>query len=254
MGAGEILLLLTLGLAAGVVSTIAGGAGILVYPGLVFLGLSPVAANATTYVALAPAVFVAAWVERAQTPAVTPPTARAHASAFVGTLVGAAALTATGEAAFRLIVPAMLGLATALFWLAPDLHRRMARGGGERFGPGVLAAFFAGGVYSGYFGTGFGILLLALLRFAGVEDILRANRMKNLMGATTSLAGIGFFFGATELVSWPHGAVVIAGNIVGGALGARLAQIVPAEAIRRFVVGFGATLTIVFAWRNWIAP
>lgn len=253
MGVAEAALLLTLGFVAGVVSVIAGGAGILVYPGLVFLGLSPIAANATTYVALAPAVFVAIWVDRDRLPKTTGPLALVYVASFCGTLLGASALLMTGDAAFRRIVPAMLGLSTLLFWRAPEIHRRLARSGGERYGPGVQAAFAAGGFYSGYFGTGFGIVLLALLRLAGVPDMLRANRLKNIIGAVASLAGLGFFLGGTALVSAPHGLAVAAGNIAGGFVGARLAHVLPAEALRRFVIGFGGTLTLVFVWRYWLA-
>lgn len=253
MGLLEIAFLLALGLIAGVVSVVAGGAGILVYPGLVFLGLSPIAANATTYIALSPAVFVAVWIDRRRAPAMTAPLALVNVVSFVGTLAGAAALMATGDAAFRRIVPAMIGFATILFWRAPEIHRRFARTGGERYGPGAVAGFLASGFYSGYFGTGFGILLLAMLRVAGVADMLRANRLKNVIGAISSLAGVGFFLGATQLVSWPHCAAVMAGNVFGGALGAHLAHVLPGEAIRRFVIGFGATLTCVFVWRYWLA-
>ena len=253
MGLFEAALLLMLGCVAGIVSVIAGGAGILVYPFLVFLGLSPISANATTNVALSPAVFVAVWADRHRPPTMTAPLALVAAMAFLGTLLGAVALLATGEALFRLIVPAMLGLSTLLFWRAPEIHRRLAREGGESYGPRMQAAFLASGVYSGYFGTGFGLLLLALLRLAGVASLMRANQLKNVIGAIASLAGLGFFLGGTTLVSLPHFAAVAVGNILGGAIGARLAHALPAEAIRRFVIGFGATLTLAFVWRYWLA-
>ncbi len=253
MGLFEAALLLTLGCVAGIVSVIAGGAGILVYPGLVFLGLSPLSANATTNVALAPAVFVAVWADRHRLPAMGAPLALVAAMAFLGTLIGAVSLLATGEALFRLFVPAMLGLSTLLFWQAPEIHRRLSREGGERYGARLQAAFLASGVYSGYFGTGFGIVLLALLRLAGVASLMRANQLKNVIGAVASLAGLGFFLGGTTLVSMPHFAAVAAGNILGGYAGARLAHRLSAEAMRRFVIGFGGVLTLVFVWRYWLA-
>lgn len=253
MGGVEIAALLVVGVLAGVVSVIAGGAGILVYPGLVFLGLTPIEANATAYVALSPACFAALWVDRKRLPALTGPIWGAIAVSFVGCVAGGVALLATGEALFRAIVPALLGLATLTFWRAPELQRRFARHGGERFGPGVIAGFFLAAAYSGYFGTGYGVALLAVLRLAGVENFVRANHLKNIIAAIGSIAGAMFFLGATSLVSWPHALVIIVGNIAGGVLGARLAHVLPAEAVRRGIIAIGAGLTLVFAWRFWIA-
>jgi uncharacterized membrane protein YfcA len=41
------------------------------------------------------------------------------------------------------------------------------------------------------------------------------------------------------------------GTLLGGILGARLAQVMPNRVARALVVGVGALLTCVFAWRYW---
>lgn len=49
----------------------------------------------------------------------------------------------------------------------------------------------------------------------------------------------------------PHVLVMMAGAVLGGFAGARIAQWVPNEAARWIVVMIGALLTVAFAWRYW---
>lgn len=243
--------LFALGVVGGVVSTIAGGASLLTMPALVLFGLSPMAAQATNFVALAPSSFSAVWTDRRLLPAMTRGLALVCATGFLGALLGGAALLATGEAAFRAMVPLLLGLATALYALAPAIGRLVAaRGEGEAYGPGVLTAFSAAGVYSGYFGTGYGVILLALLRVAGVEDALRANILKNLIGAWQGAASLAFF-ATTALVHWPTALAMGAGNILGGVLGAHAARVAPAALLRRVILVAGVAITLAIARRYW---
>ena len=229
----EILILLALGAVAGVVSTIAGGASVLTTPALIFFGQTPISASATNFVALSPASFAAVWVDRKELTGIT----RAHKLvcfvSFAGTLAGGLALVMTGEAAFRVLVPALMGLATFLFWIAPHAQRIIASVNGEEAYPAsILTAFVAAGGYSGYFGTGYGVILLALLRAAGVTDYARANMLKNLIGCF-SCAGAVMFFAGTTLVHWPTAGVMTIGNVAGGFAGARLARVLPGEAMRQ---------------------
>ena len=248
----ETAALLLLGCAAGIVSTIAGGAGVLTTPALIFFGHAPINASATGFIALSPASFAAAWVDRKRLTGVT----RAHkivcVVSFLGAVAGGAALLATGEALFRAMIPGLLGLATLLYWIAPHAQRLVAAREGESYPPGMIAAFGAAGVYSGYFGTGYGVVLLALLRAAGVADYVRANMLKNLIGAIAS-AGSVLFFANTTLVHWPTAATMIVGNVAGGVMGARLARVLPGEAMRRGILAAGVLLTALMARRFWLS-
>lgn len=247
----EGLILFPVALICGIISVIAGGASIISYPVLVFLGLSPMTANATNAVALSFASFSAVWADRKSLPPLTPAIRRVcFVSAGAG-LVGGALMLMTGEALFRVFVPGLLAFATALYTFAPMVQRRLARAGqAERYDGGLLTSFGAAALYCGYFGTGYGVILLALLRVAGVEDFVRANMLKNMIGAAVNVAVIGFFV-FTPLVSWPQLIVMAMGNIVGGVAGAKLVHVLPGRAVRFAIILFGWTLTMVFAWRYW---
>ena len=248
----EIVALFGLGLAAGVVSTIAGGASVLTTPALIFFGHSPIVASATNFIALSPATFAAVWVDRKRLTGVT----RAHKAlclvSFMGSLAGGLALVTTGEAMFRKLMPALLGLATLLFWLAPYAQRLIAARRGEAYPAAMMAAFGAAGGYSGYFGTGYGVILLALLRAAGVADYARANMLKNLIGCFACTASILFFAGTT-LVDWPTAGVMTLGSVAGGVAGARLARVLSGEAMRLGILIAGALLTAALAQRFWFS-
>lgn len=250
MSGAEVLALVALGLAAGVVSSIAGGASVLTTPALIFFGHTPISASATNFVALSPASFAAVWVDRRILRDVTGAHKRLCAASFVGALLGGVALLATGEALFRTLMPALLGLATLLYWIAPRLQRRIAAREGESYPGPMVAAFGAAGAYSGYFGTGYGVIVLALLRAAGCADYLRANMLKNLIAAFASTASV-LFFANTVLVHWPTAAAMTVGNVAGGVVGARLAHVLPGEAMRRGILVAGVVLTGALAQRFW---
>lgn len=245
------LILFPVAVICGIISVIAGGASIVSYPVLIFLGLSPMSANATNAVALSFAALSAVWSDRRILPTITPAIRRVCLFSAGAGIVGGALLLMTGEALFRVFVPGLLAFATALYTLAPIVQRHLARSGqGERYDGGVLAAFSAAALYCGYFGTGYGVIQLALLRLAGVEDFIRANTLKNMIGACVNVALI-FFFVFTPLVSWPQMVVMSLGNLIGGIAGAKLVHVLPGRAVRYAIILFGWALTAIFAWRYW---
>ena len=81
-------------------------------------------------------------------------------------------------------------------------------------------------------------------------DYRSANVTKNLVTALNSAAA-SVIFAAQGAVSWPAALLMMIGTLLGGLLGARLAQVMPNRVARALVVGVGALLTCVFAWRYW---
>jgi uncharacterized membrane protein YfcA len=81
-------------------------------------------------------------------------------------------------------------------------------------------------------------------------DYRSANVTKNLVTSLNSLVAAGVFI-IQDKVAWPAMLTMMAGALVGAFIGARLAQIVPREAMRVVVVAVGALLTAAFAWRYW---
>jgi uncharacterized protein len=161
----------------------------------------------------------------------------------------------TPERVFAALVPALLGFATVLFAYAGRisewLRRRSAQSAdAKHHWGGIAAALLPVSVYTGYFGAGAGVMLLAVLSIGTGGDYRSANVTKNLVTSLNSVVA-AIIFVVQGKIAWPATLAMMAGALVGAFIGARLAQIVPREVMRVVVVVVGALLTIAFAWRYW---
>jgi hypothetical protein len=148
-------------------------------------------------------------------------------------VIGAVLLVLTPERVFSALVPLLLGFATVLFayagristWLAA---RAATRGNVRRFthSPAVVLPV---SVYGGYFGAGLGVLMLGVLSVGTAGNYRSANVTKNLVTGLNS-ATATVIFAAQGVVSWPATLLMMAGTLVGGLIGARLAQVMPNHA------------------------
>jgi uncharacterized protein len=237
-------------LVAGFVNAIAGGGTLLTFPALVAAGLTPLAANATSTVALLPAALSSMLGYRGELAGARRWAALFALPSLIGGGVGAVLLLHTSNAAFERIVPWLVLAATALFLLQRPLLR-LVRGAGEatlgdealsarRPSLGLLAGQLAVGIYGGYFGAGIGILMLAALGLMGFTNIHRMNGLKNWGGFCINLvAAAGFAL--SGIVRWPVALGMAAGSVVGGYIGARAAQRVPQQVVRTAVAVVGVS-------------
>lgn len=243
----QLALVVAAALLAGSVNSVAGGGTLLTFPALVALGVDPLAANATSTVALWPGAVGSMWGYRRELSGV-----RAWATGFAipslaGGAVGAWLLLRTPQARFAALVPWLVLGATALFMVQPLLTRALLRRGLSpnateelRSSPPahVLAYQFFVGVYGGYFGAGVGILMLAALGFMGLRNIHRMNGLKNWGGLCMN-AVAALTFALKGIVHWPVALAMAVGSILGGYATAGIAQRVPQQLIRRVVVAVG---------------
>jgi uncharacterized protein len=233
---------------AGVMNAVAGGGTLLTFPSLLAAGVSPVAANATNAVALVPGSFSAGWTFRKEMGQYRPRLIVALVAASVlGSVVGALLVAAAGDALFRRLVPWLILGATALFVLQEPLRHWRERSGvagapvtalGEGALWGLATAHFLVSVYGGFFGAGMGILMLAELGFAGLTNIHQMNGLKNFGAVFINLAAAVTFIVGAHVV-WRLAVLLMAGSILGGWAGARLAQRVGQRPVRWAVVGIG---------------
>ena len=244
------VLLVAAGIAGGCIAVIVGGAAVITFPALLAAGLPPVMATAANTVALTPGLFLAALYDRSQLPPFDRSFVAVALASIVGAVIGAVLLVLTPERVFSALVPLLLGFATVLFAYAGRISTWLAtRGDARRFthSPAVVLPV---SVYGGYFGAGVGVLMLGVLSVGTAGNYRSANVTKNLVTGLNS-ATATVIFAAQGVVSWPATLLMMAGTLVGGLIGARLAQVMPNHAARTLVVFVGALLTAVFAWRYW---
>ncbi len=249
----QIILLFTAGLAGGTVNAIAGGATFFTFPAMLAVGLPPVVANASNTVALWPASLTAALAERKELWANRDMAKTFLVIAMVGGLVGALLLLITSNEAFKVLVPFLLLLATVVFAgsgrLLKWLRRRAPAPTQPRLNhPAILATIGFCAVYGGYFGAGIGIMMMAGLTLAGIEQLHLANALKNLLAAAINGVAVVVFV-VSGIVDWPSALVMLAGALCGGFMGARVARRIPAQVLRTVVITVGSLLTAWYFWR-----
>jgi hypothetical protein len=256
MTVGHVALLLSTGFAAGVISAIVGGAGLITFPALLATGLPPVTAAATNTVALLPGNLIAAIYDRSQLPAFDRSFVAVLVWSIVGGIIGSALLLLTSQRVLEILIPLLLGFATALFAFAGQLRAwllmRAGKSGGHKHNwTHDLAASLPASIYGGYFGAGLGVIFLGIMSIWTGGEYRRANAAKNFVVSTNSVVAI-IVFVVKGAVAWAPCLTVMTGAILGGMVGARIAQRVPHEVMRVVVVSFGVLITAVMAWRYWL--
>lgn len=245
----EVVVLALAALVAGGMNSVAGGGTFFTFPAMVWAGLPPIAANATSavvqwpgYVAGTAAFRRELWSARRGLPAMS-------LAALAGGLTGALLLLVIPAAAFDRAVPFLILLATLLFAAGSKLVKLQGDGGGAPSARLLLGQFCVT-AYGGFFGGGLGIMLLALYAFAGMHDMNRMNGLKSWASALVSAISVVAFV-AAGIIDWRAALVMIPACIVGSWLGARWSRRLPLVWLKRLVVAVGLSLSAVFFVRAW---
>jgi uncharacterized membrane protein YfcA len=243
--------------AGGAVNAVAGGGTLVTFPTIVWMGVPPMVANATSTVALWPAGVSSMWGYRGELAGARRWAVRFAGPSLAGGALGAWLLLVTSPRAFDRIVPFLVLGATVLFLLQNAIRARLGAGPARSRGEALdvppaplLAAQFAVAVYGGYFGAGIGILMLAALGAMGLTNIHQMNGLKNWGGLCIN-AVAAVMFAVSGIVDWPVAAAMAIGGIAGGYAGARLAQRVGQAWVRRTVVAVGFASSAWLLGRAW---
>lgn len=253
----EIILFFT-GIFVGGMNAIAGGGMLIGFPVLLAVGLPPLVADVTTNLVVLPGQLSSAIGYRRFLRRVP----RAYMLLIVPCILGAAIgnhiLRHTSGQQFGKIVPALIIMAVVLFIFQPFLQHQIHR---HLHGPTkhrralqplviIGLAVLPLSIYGGYFGAGFGFVMLALLGFSQLHDVHQLNGLKNIMGVC--IAGTGLItLHSTGLIDWRMGLIMGTGNFIGGYSGAMLAQRVSSHYLRIFIIIIGSCTATYLALRTY---
>lgn len=242
------------GFLGGLLNAVAGGGSFITLPALMFVGVGPVAANATGTAALLPGYVVSAWRFRRD---IAYPRGLSFASittiALVGGGIGALLLLVSSRELFSALIPWLVLIATTAFVIGPRLmaaqqakaSRSTSNSSANRLPIGKAIGLLVLCILGGYFNGGLGIMLLAALGLMGQTDLRGMNGLKNIVSALlTIIAVIIYGFGGTIAIS--HLPLLTVAAVVGGYAGAAMAYRVSQRALRGFVITIGIILTIAF--------
>lgn len=233
MSAGEWVLLLLAGAAAGLIGSVAGLASLISYPALLAVGLGPVQANVTNTVSLVWSGVGSALGSRVELTGQGLRLRSLMVAAALGGLTGGGLLLLTPADAFEAVVPWLIALASVMVLVAPAPDE-LAAHTAERAGPLVVLGIFAIGIYGGYFGAAAGVMMLALLLVATPDTTVRAIAAKNvLLGVANGVAALSFAL--LGPVDWAAVLPMAVGFFAGGRLGPAVARRAPARLLRVLV-------------------
>ena len=236
------LLIVVAGIWAGAQNALAGGGSFVTLPALILSGMTPLAANITSTVALFPGqstsgIVAAKWV----TGAGKLPFWALFAISLAGGAVGGVLLLRTSPKTFEYLVPWLVLFATIVFAWGSFLRKP-----GEasvHLGPlRTSFAQFAIAVYGGYFGGGIGFLMMAALSMAGVPT-RNAVAIKNALAGVMNAAAVVIFVMSPEL-HWYAAIAMGVGSVLGGFAGSWAVARINERALRILVVCIGAALTV----------
>ena len=247
------IVLLLAGFCAGALNVVAGGGTFLSFPALVWVGVPPIAANATATFAALPGYVGSAWGFRKDMRSEGPLSVKIIiALAVLGGFLGALLLLVTSPDVFRVIVPWLLLLATAVFAAGPALLKMITARGAGGLGAGVAAILLlAIATYGGYFNGGLGIVLLALFSLWGMRDLNVMNGLKNGLSFILSAISVATF-ALAGIVAWPQAILMMAAATIGGYAGAPIARMLPRKVVRGVVIVVGVVMSAVFLGRLFI--
>jgi len=240
------LLLVVAAFAAGVLNAVAGGGSFLTFPALVFTGVPPIVANATSALAVSPGYAGSTLGFKTELQAL--PRRRLQREmgiSALGGVLGALLLLVTPASVFLGLVPALLLFATVLFAIGPRLAARLAQGAETSDSPWREPGLLVVAIYGGYFNGGLGILLMALYTLTGEGRIHTVNALKNLNSLVLSLLSVVAFVVA-GVIAWPQGLAMMVAATAGGFWGARWSKHLPVLWVRRGVIATGLVMSAVF--------
>jgi uncharacterized membrane protein YfcA len=247
----EAVAILLAGVAAGTINTVVGSGTLITFPTLLAFGVPPVTANVSNNVGLVPGSVSGAIGYRSELTGQRGRLLRLGSASLVGGAAGALLLLVLPSAAFDAIVPGLIALGVLLVVVGPTVQRRVAaraeRDGGlpEHGAAWVWPAVALAGVYGGYFGAAQGVLLMAVLGIGVADTLQRHNATKNVLAGTVNAVAAVVFIIAAD-VDWALAALIGAGAVVGGQLGATVGRRLPPAALRAVIVVVGVTAIVAF--------
>jgi uncharacterized membrane protein YfcA len=238
-----LLLIFVAGVWAGLQNTLAGGGSFVTLPALILSGMSPLAANITSTVALFPGQITSGYAGRKL---VSGAAGLSFRALFILSVIGGAAggllLLHTSPKVFARLVPWLVLFATVIFTWGSFFRKASAEKAAHlgKFATG--AAQFLIAVYGGYFGGGIGILMMAALTMAGLSA-RNAGGTKNVLAGVMNASAVVLFITSPEL-HWLEAGVLAVGAIIGGLAGTWALHRVNEKALRIAIVCIGVALTV----------
>lgn len=239
------LLLVIVGVLFGAIGSTVGGAALVSVPFLIAVGLSPVAAIATSKFTILPS-FVSGGIKYSKEGLLKDKKLAILLSipALIGSIVGSLLVLHINQSSLSKIIIVLLVIVFGL-----TLIRKDTGTSGKKFYVtntkkvlGVLAIFVLG-VYSGFFGAGFGMFAILSLIYLFGKSFLESAALMTVINFFALLTATIIFIGHGT-INYADGIPLLLGCAIGGWVGAKYAIIKGNVWIRRIFLLLTAGLII----------
>jgi hypothetical protein len=219
----SILILVGIGLFAGVVNTLAGGGSLVTLPVLIlFLGLDEATANGTNRLMVIVAAIVASYGYKSKGVSTHPYGLYFGIAATFGAVIGAKiAIDIDGDTFKRFLAIIMITVGLIIVFRSKsiaslDLPERLS----GKYLVAALIGFFFIGIYGGFLQAGVGIIIMLLLTQVSRLSLVRTNSVKAFSVFFYSIAAV-LIFALDGKIIWMVGLWMVLGSIVGAWLSSR---------------------------------
>ena len=104
----------------------------------------------------------------------------------------------------------------------------------------MTGGVFAAGVYGGYFGAAQGVLMVGIMSVLMTISLQRINALKNvLVTVVNAVAAVTFMLVAWDRINWTVAALIAAGSLTGGYVGARVGRRLSPALLRGLILIIG---------------
>ncbi|GAP02711.1 permease [Fructobacillus pseudoficulneus] len=249
-----ILILLPMGILAGIVSTTAGLASLVSYPALLAVGIPPVFANVTNTAALVMTGIGSIFSSKKELGNHKKELFQILPLTVLGSILGAWLLLSQPASTFAKVVPFFVLMAGLLLMSQISKSKnnplnltRDESMENDAHSPAykvlITIAITLVGMYCGYFGAAGGVMLLAILSATTTMHFSSYNAVKNVsLGASNLIATLIYAF--TAHIYWGMVIPLGIGLFIGGYIGPQIVRVIP-EKILKIIVSILAILLAV---------
>jgi len=247
--ASEIIIAGLAAVAAGFINALAGGGTLISFPALVALGIPGISANITNTVALCPGYLGGAIAQKEDLRGQGKRLWLLVPAGIIGGIGGGMLLLSLSPEIFRILVPFLILLASALLAVQDRvrawIEKHTGAGGPKKRGlPGTFLPVTLATVYGRYFGAGVRVLDLAVLGLFIDDTLTRLSALKQCISLSINGAAAVFFL-FSGLVVWPLVLIMAVGALAGGTLGGSVAGRINPGLLRWTVVVIGIVVGII---------
>lgn len=247
-----LAILFSVALVAGFIDAIAGGGGLITIPALLMTGISPALALGTNKLQACGGSFSASLYFIRKRAVNLSEVWLLIVLTFIGSAIGTLLIQQVDSSIIRKVLPFLM-LAIGLYFLfTPKLGEEDRQQRFSFVGFAFTAAALIG-FYDGFFGPGTGSLFsLAFVTLLGF-NLAKATAHAKVLNFTSNIASLMLFLIGGQVL-WSVGLAMMAGQIIGGNLGAKMVLTKGKSLIRPMVVIMSFIMTAKMVYdQGWLS-